>query len=155
MGFYWWWRRRQGRNIFMWFIFWRRNGWTNHVPLLLQTTSFPKPKRGKQHLICPKTKALHSYGAHLMAGPFSIALWVEEGINKFFAFSDLTMRSQDDIIGPLTSCNQLEKCLNFGTLTCVIPTPADQAWQWTNSSYALEDGVYSSNTFLQSQANTE
>jgi len=27
MDLYWWWRRRQGRNIFMWFIFWRRNGW--------------------------------------------------------------------------------------------------------------------------------
>jgi len=24
---------------------------TNHVPLLLQTTSFPKPKSGKQHLL--------------------------------------------------------------------------------------------------------
>jgi len=24
---------------------------TNHVPLLLQTTSFPNPKRGKQHLL--------------------------------------------------------------------------------------------------------
>ena len=24
---------------------------TNHVPLLLQTTSFPKPKRGKQQLL--------------------------------------------------------------------------------------------------------
>jgi len=24
---------------------------SNHVPLLLQTTSFPKPKRGKQHLL--------------------------------------------------------------------------------------------------------
>ena len=62
-----------------------------------------------------------------MAGPFSIALRVEEGIHKFYAFSNLTMHSQDDIIGPLISSNQLEKCLKFGTLTCVIPTPANQA----------------------------
>ena len=27
MDLYWRWRSRQGRNIFMWFIFWRRNGW--------------------------------------------------------------------------------------------------------------------------------
>ena len=62
-----------------------------------------------------------------MAGPFSIALRVEEGINKFYDFSNLTMHSQDDIIGPLISSNQSEKCLKLGTLTCVIPTPADQA----------------------------
>ena len=72
-------------------------------------------------------KALNSYGADLMAGSFSIALRVEEGINKFYAFSDLTIHSQDDIIGPLISCNQSEKCLKLGTLAYMIPTPADQA----------------------------
>jgi len=46
--------------------------------------------------------------------------------HKFYAFSGLTMHSQDDIICPVTSCNQSEKCLTLGTLTCVIPTPADQ-----------------------------
>ena len=61
-----------------------------------------------------------------MAGPFSITLRVEEGINKFYALFDLTIHSQDDIIGPLISCNQSEKCLKLGTLTCVIPTPAKQ-----------------------------
>ena len=62
-----------------------------------------------------------------MAGSFSIALRIEEGINKFYVFSDLTMHSQDHIIGPLISCNQSKKCLKLGTLTCVISTPADQA----------------------------
>ena len=37
------------------------------------------------------------------------------------------MHSQDDIIGPLISCNQLEKCLKLGTLTCVIPKPTGQS----------------------------
>ena len=62
-----------------------------------------------------------------MAGSFSIALRVEKDINKFCAFSDLIMHSQDDIIGPLISSIQSEKYLKLGTLTCVIPTPADQA----------------------------
>ena len=44
--------------------------------------------------ISPITKSLLSYGAHLMVGPFSIALWVEEGINKFYTFFDLTMQSR-------------------------------------------------------------
>ena len=30
------------------------------------------------------------------------------------------MHSQDDIIGPLISSNQSEKCLKLGTLTCVV-----------------------------------
>ena len=74
---------------------------------------------------------------------------------QFLRFSDLTMHSQNHIISPLTSCKQSEKWLKLGTLTCVFPTLADQAWQWTNSWYALEDGALSSNTFLQNQPNTE
>ena len=50
-----------------------------------------------------------------------------KSISKFYAFSDLTMHNQDDIIGSLTSCNQSEKCLKLGTFSCMIPTPADEA----------------------------
>ena len=62
-----------------------------------------------------------------MASSFSIALWAEKYIIKFYAFFDLTMQSQIDIIGPLTNCKQSEKCLKLGTLTgtFVILTPAD------------------------------
>ena len=114
--------------------------WTNHGATVSSSSWKPVDDEGfKVFLgvviligvgyVSPITKTLHSYGAHLMAGLFSIALWIEEGINKFYAFSNSTMHSQDDIIDPLTSCNQSEKCLKLGTLTCVIPTPADQAWQ--------------------------
>ena len=46
---------------------------------------------------------------------------------QILRFFRLTMHIQDDIIGPLISCNQSEKCLKLGTLTWVTPTPADQA----------------------------
>ena len=41
------------------------------------------------------------------------------------------MHSQDDVIGPLISSNQLEKCLKLGTLICVIPTPAYTTYSYT------------------------
>ena len=63
-----------------------------------------------------------------MADPFSIAHdQTKVAYQQIYAFSDLTMHSQDNIIGPLTSCNQSENCLKLGILTCVILAPADQA----------------------------